>query len=181
MTALSEKSNRDRARRKLAMLGAGLAGAAFAIVVTAVVWFALNRNHDPAVTSDRLAAAEQIWQATGPANYNISITLQKRTTEVHYVEVRDGQVTQYTLDGRPLNQRRTIDTWSVPGMFGTIAADLENVNKVAQGEAAPNTPRLTLRGTFDATYGFPNKYRRIQRGSDFEVSWEVTKFEVIEN
>ena len=62
-------------------------------------------------------------------------------------------------------------------MFGTIAADVTNVEKVQQGQADRNTPQVDLRGTFDRRYGFPLQYQRIEKrkfSSNYEVTWEVT-------
>ena len=110
----------------------------------------------------------------------MEVKLSKNQVEIHRVEVRDGDVRGYTLNDLPMTRRRTFDTWSVPGMFSTIERDVENVELVASGKAGPYTPRLTLWGIFHEQYGFPERYRRIQWGSDMEVSWEVTEFRVVE-
>ena len=60
-------------------------------------------------------------------------------------------------------------------MFGTIAADLENVEQFAAGNADPMIPQLTLRGYFDAEWGYPARYHRTQIqkvGSNLEASWQ---------
>jgi hypothetical protein len=94
------------------------------------------------------------------------------------VSVRDGQVTAATRDGSPLTQRRTQDTWSVPGMFDTMRVDLENIEKRTQGKADTSTPHVRARVEFDTRLGYPKRFVRIEetkRDGNFEVYWEVTK------
>ena len=95
------------------------------------------------------------------------------------VQVRNGQAENATRNGRPLNQRRTFGTWSVPGMFSTMQRDVEAIERRARPNADPNLPQLTLRAEFDSRYSYPARYRRIEWGSPTEVSWEVTRFELI--
>jgi hypothetical protein len=98
---------------------------------------------------------------------------------VYHVSVRQGEVTSATENGTPLTQRRTLGSWSVPGMFRTIAIDLQHAIEPMQ--VGPNeVNEVTPQGIFDAHYGYPVRYRRIQWGSDVpEASWIVTKFEVV--
>jgi hypothetical protein len=97
---------------------------------------------------------------------------------VYRVLVRGGQAENAWRNGRPLTSRRTFSTWSVPGMFGTISRDIEAVERVARGQADRFTPHLRLRAEFDKRYAYPQRYRRIEEGSNIEVAWEVTRFDV---
>ena len=83
---------------------------------------------------------------------------------------------------QPLNSRRTFGTWSVPGMFATISRDVEALEQAAERRAPPP---LILRAEFDAQYGYPARYRRIdngsRKGSDaIAVTWDVVEFRVVE-
>lgn len=171
--------SRAKAHRKLALVIAGLMGGGVAFVVVILVIAILNRQDSPAVTPSALSAASRLWDATGPDNYDLEVKLTTRQTELHRVEVRDGVVRAYSRNGRPMTRYRTFGTWSVPGMFATIERDVANVKRFEEGTAEPNCPKLTLWGTFDADYGYPKKYHRIEWGSDVEVSWEVTQFKVV--
>ena len=171
--------SRAKARRKLAFVVAGLMGAGVAFVVVILAMAVFNRQDSPAVTASTLSAASRLWDATGPDDYDLEVKLTTRQTELHRVEVRGGEVRAYSRNGRPMTRRRTFGTWSVPGMFSTIERDVANVKRFEEGSAEQNCPKLTLWGTFDADYGYPKKYHRIEWGSDVEVSWEVTQFKVV--
>ncbi len=177
----SSENRRETARRRLSLIGVAIAGALFAIVVVTIVLTLMNRETMPSVTADTLLQSSMRWDAEGPPSYDIEVMLKKHRVERHRVEVRDGEVVRYTLDDHEMTRRRAFDTWSVPGMFGTIEADVENIRLAETGKAKPHTPRLTLWGTFDQKYGIPRRYRRVQWGANFEVSWEVVEFKVVEN
>lgn len=128
-------------------------------------------------------AAKQQWQTGGPKSYDIEITVTGRQAALYYTEVRDGEVTLATRDGEILSRRRTIDTWSVPGMFTTIQSDVLNVERHRDGKATRDTPQLLLRGVFDEQHGAPRRYHRTELrkwGPNVEVMWEVTRFEIVE-
>jgi hypothetical protein len=123
--------------------------------------------------------ARQRWEANAPPNYDIEVVVRGSQPATYAVEVRDGRPEVALRNGQPLLQRRTFSTWSVPGMFSTMSRDVEVVERFEQGNASPSAPRLALRAEFDERFGYPTRYRRIEWGSPVEVSWEVTKFEVI--
>jgi len=110
-----QEVSRAKARRKLALVVAGLMGASVALVVVLLMIAVFNRQDSPAVTADVLSAAARRWEATGPDNYDVEIKLTTRQAELHRVEVRDGKVRTYTRNGRAMTRRRTFGTWSVPG------------------------------------------------------------------
>jgi hypothetical protein len=91
------------------------------------------------------------------------------------VLVADGEAQEAFRNGQPLQQHRTFETWSVPGMFSTIEADLTRQQGKASAGVSP--ARMTLRAEFDPEFGYPRKYRRIEWGQGIEVHWEVEKFE----
>ena len=97
----------------------------------------------------------------------------------YYVEVRGGDARLALRNGKPLTQRRTFSTWSVPGMFATMSRDVDALERRAAGQADASTPDLNLRATFGPRYGYPARYRRLQYRSSVEVEWEVTRFEVV--
>lgn len=167
------------ARRRLTLLAAAMAGGLFAIVAVVVTYAVFNRETASQVTAELVQQASDRWDTHGPQNYDLEVALTKRRVERHRVEVRRGEVVRYTLDDHEMTRRRSFDTWSVPGMFGTIEADVENVRLVETGEAQAYTPRLSLWGTFDEEFGIPRRYRRVQWGADFEVSWDVVEFKII--
>jgi hypothetical protein len=168
--------SKAKARRMLARVVGVLLGTIFSLTVVAGFWIAVGRERTPAVTAERLAEAMALWEQNGPSSYEIETELQTRQTEIHRVRVDGKVVVAYWRNGTEMKRRRTIDTWSVPGMFSTIQRDVENVERVKSGTADQTTPRLSIWGTFDPKYGYPDTYRRVQLGADSAVSWKVLKF-----
>ncbi|MBW8885585.1 MAG: hypothetical protein JF612_12615 [Planctomycetia bacterium] len=114
--------------------------------------------------------------------YDIEIHVTGPKASTYRVEVRDGDPQAAWRNGQPLLTRRTFGTWSVPGMFATMSRDVEAIERAA---AAGRAPPLILRAEFDAQYGYPAKYRRIdngsRKGSDaIAVTWDVIQFRTAE-
>ena len=96
----------------------------------------------------------------------------------------DGQPVAAWRNKQPLKQRRTFGTWSVPGMFSTMARDVDAVERRAAGQAKPGEVELILKAEFDPQYHVPRRYQRIEwgsrRGSDAKTAtWEVKEFRVV--
>jgi hypothetical protein len=111
------------------------------------------------------------------------VVVTGRQPAVYFAAVRDGNVEVATRDGEVLSRRRTVDTWSVPGMFETIHSDVINVERHRDGKADRNTQQLLIRGVLDETHGAPLRYHRTelrQWGPNVEVMWEVKRFEIVE-
>ena len=153
------------------------AGGGCALALVLVLAVSRGANRWPVLKPSDFRAAQRLWQKRGLANYDVRVRVSGRQPAVYQLQVRNGNVISATRNGNPLKQRRTMGTWSVPGMFGTIAADVANVEKVQQGKADRNTPQIDLRGRFDPRHGFPLQYQRIEKrkfSSNYEVLWEVT-------
>ena len=159
-----------------------LLGLAVGVAVGGVAVFVLTvlrpGNAPPRLTSNLFRAATVEWEREQPRNYDIEIQVRGNQPATYFVEVRDGEATLALRNGKPLNQRRTFSTWSVPGMFATMSRDVEVLERRAAGKADKTTPDLHLRATFDPRYGYPARYHRLQYQSSVEVEWEVTRFEV---
>ena len=163
------------------------------LVVAAVVFVmgmavqALRNNAMTPLTPERFQAAWQLWERSGPASYDVEIQVEGRQAAHYRAEVRDGEIFAAYRNGEPLVARRkrgVPDTWSVPGMFGTISRDVENLEKFAAGNADPSTPQLRLLATFDPDTGVPLRYHRremVRRGSNPEASWTVVLFHVVDS
>jgi hypothetical protein len=150
--------------------------AAIASVAIGLMFFAGGRL--PTIDQARFDAAQKLWHDKGPANYDLEVAVSEIEPAVYKVSVRGGDVTSATRNGTPLTQRRTLGGWSVPGMFRTISIDLKHATDPIQ--VGPHDVNyVTPQGQFDPQYGYPMRYRRIQWGSDYEISWRVTNFEVV--
>lgn len=132
-------------------------------------------DSSPELTSERLAEAQARWQKAQWKNYRVEVDVQSRQREQYAVEVRNGEPRQAWRNGRALTQTRVFDTWSVPGMFTTLADDLDVAHR--GGDKANAGAQLHLRCTFDVATGAPLRYRRIEWGNNFEILWQITKLE----
>lgn len=175
---LSPMTMTNQLRRWTVLMLAGLGLLALALVVWMRFVFG---DPSPPLTPELFRAARKQWQAAAPPDYDIEIQVTGTQSARYRAQVRGGETIAAFRNDQPLTQRRTFGTWSVPGMFSTISRDVEALEKVAAGKADVDTPRLNLRATFDPQHGFPARYRRIQYGSEVEVQWEVTRFEVVKH
>lgn len=156
-----------------------LSSAAAAAIAVFIVLRIRNYDSTPDLTPDLFYAAQERWRSAAPSDYDIDARVTGSQPATYRVQVRGGQPIAAWRNGQPLGQRRTFGTWSVPGMFATIARDIEAVEKHASGKAERFTPRLTLRAEFDPKYSYPARYRRFEQWSPVEVQWEVTEFRVL--
>ncbi|MCI0359477.1 MAG: hypothetical protein L0211_13455 [Planctomycetaceae bacterium] len=160
-----------------------LAGLAIGAIGSLVVLRIINHDPTPRMTPEVFYAALERWKASAPPDYDIEIQVAGPQAAVYRVQVRGGQPTAAWRNGQPLAQHRTFGTWSVPGMFSTMARDVDVVERRAEGRAKPGEVELILKAQFDPQYSFPRRYQRIEwgsrRGSDaVAVTWEVTEFRV---
>ena len=132
----------------------------------------------PPLAPEQFYEARAKWEQEAPPDYDIEVVVSGSQPATYEVQVRGGQPELALRNGKPLQQRRTFGTWSVPGMFSTMLRDVETVERSTSRNPDPSVPRLRLRAAFDERYGYPSRYRRIQLGSPVEVSWQVTRFEV---
>lgn len=158
------------------MVGASLA--LICVLAVFVIWS--RRGRLPEINQQALDEAFEAWQSVAPPSYDIETNVSGRQPAVYAVQVRDGNVTTATRNGAELKQIRTMGTWSVPGMFDTIERDLLNSAADAKDRITPQSPRVTVRGRFHPQWHYPQTYQRIEWGSPYEVTWSVTRFEVID-
>lgn len=156
-----------------------LAGALVGVVATLLVLRNSVADPLPELRPADFYAAREKWDKNELPNYDIEVKVTGTQGATYRVQVREGKAVAAWRNDKPLLQERTFSTWSVRGMFGTISRDIDHLERRAAGKGEKNTPRLTLRGEFDAQTGYPARYRRIEWGSPVEVSWQVTKFEPI--
>ncbi len=97
-----------------------------AICLVAAVGLALEMfvaDRIPALTRERLAEAESLWQRNQPENYDLNLAIRGERPGPVHVEVRGGEVVAMTRDGRTPDQR-TWRTWSVPGQFEMLEREI---------------------------------------------------------
>jgi Family of unknown function (DUF6174) len=158
------------------MLG-GVAG----LLVTVAIGIWLFRDPLPALTPERLVAADKLWREQGPANYDLDLKLSGGQTGLIHIEVRDGEVTAMTRNGRTPEQRRTWDYWSVENQLDALGQELESARNPERAFGVASASSVVLRAEFDPRYGYPRIYQRIVLGQLSELRWEVTSFVPVES
>jgi hypothetical protein len=136
----------------------------------------LVAERTPEMTEAGLRAAEALWEKQGPPGYDMDLEIRGAEPSNIHVEVRDGEVTAMTRDGRSPPER-TWYVWSVPGQFETLERELVLAEDPQHEMDVPAGTKLQLRCEFDPEFGFPRRYHRYATGGAPEVSWRVTRFE----
>jgi hypothetical protein len=157
------------------VLMAGLLVAVLGLVSVLVVLRVFVAQRIPELTEARLTEAEDRWERAAVASYDVDIKIGGAQPGLVHIEVRDGDVTVMTRDGRSPPPRTWI-VWTVPGMFETLERELELAqDPVHEMQAAAGT-QLRLRCEFDPQLGYPRTYHRYVTGGGPEVFWQVTRF-----
>ena len=130
--------------------------------------FALRRSLPPLTAAD-LDAAKARWADMAPPDYEVEIVVSGAQPATYTVEVQAGRAVAATRNGAPLKQPRTWETWTVPGMFGTLDSDVQSLEEGAH---------FVVRCEFHPHYGYPAKYESFRADTRHQVDWEVTRFEV---
>ncbi|HUY35845.1 MAG TPA: DUF6174 domain-containing protein [Pirellulales bacterium] len=158
--------------------GCALGSVATLLGIIGVALVLRNRSALPPLTADDLAAAQRLWDEQGPSDYDLDVEIGGRQSGRFRVEVRSGKPTQVTRnDVSP--QRRTWDTWTVPGMFDTLQQELDLADRPDGAFGQPGA-RAVMWAVFDAQLGYPRRYERFVLGTPYEVRWEVTRFEAVD-
>jgi hypothetical protein len=163
-----------------------LAGLAVGIVGAIAYLRWVNYDPTPLLTPQHYYSARDRWRANGPKDYDVEIKVSGPQAATYRVQVRGGLAQAAWRNGHPLQQRRTFGTWSVDGMFSTIARDIDVLERRAAGQADINETELILRAEFDPQHSYPRIYKRIEWGSRrgstaTTAEWVVEEFRVNAN
>jgi hypothetical protein len=154
----------NRLRRLRVLVLVVLAGVALSLAVM----FALRRSLPPLAASE-LAAAKARWAEAGPSDYEVEIVVHGAQPAIYVVEVKARRAISATRNGVQLKQPRTWETWTVPGMFGTLECDVQSLEEGVQ---------LVVRCQFHPEFGYPARYESFRADTRHQVDWEVTRFDV---
>jgi hypothetical protein len=160
-----------------------LCGVLFSVVALFVYLAATGPGRLTIVTDETLHSAEEQWAAAAITSYRVKVEVRGRQPAIYEVEVVNDRVASALRNGKPLTQRRTLNTWSVPGMFYTMSVDIENQTQHANGTAKAGVPNVRIRARFDENFGYPRRYHRtefVQRGANPITSWQVVEFSILD-
>ncbi len=154
-------------------------GSVVGLVVMVWLIVFLNRGQLPIMQPAELKAAEQRWHERGPSSYNMELEGSFGSKGHTHIEVRNGEVTSMTLDGRP-SRRRLWNLWSVSGLFEFIETDLRRNTEAASHERGPLPEPVLQQAQFDPDLGLPRAYQRTELDSGQSGGWRIVKFESVE-
>jgi hypothetical protein len=126
-----------------------------AVAVGVLLTFNLQQQLKP----EQVEAARRLWDAKGPANYDMTYTQKGSAPGTFRVEVRNRKPTSVIRDGQLLEERlyRYSD---MPALFGFIEDSLRN-------DAEPGKARTFTVATFDPNDGHLIHYiRRVMGGKE---------------
>jgi hypothetical protein len=159
-------------RRRISLrfvAGAIVLAAALGLIATIALLIATTRGQPPRLVAADLAAAEERWKRHGPSSYDLDIQQSLGLSGEIHVEVRKGQTTAMTINGKAAPPRLW-DSWSVPGLFEIIHLDLDRNSGVA---TEPQTATVFQQAEFDAESGLPRVYQRTELAGGQTVEWRI--------
>jgi hypothetical protein len=169
---------RSRLRLRSVLLGVLIGSAVGLVGMVSLVVF-LNRGQLPIMQPTELKAAEQHWRERGPASYNMDLEGSFDIKGHMHVEVRNGEVTAMSLDGRP-SPPRIWSLWSVSGLFEFIETDFKRNTEATHHEGGPLPEPVLLQAVFDPDLGLPRAYQRTELASGQSGGWRIITFERVE-
>ena len=166
-----------RPRLKLSAVVLGIVcGGLLAVVLGTGALLILARGGTARLTEERFEAAFERWQKAEVESYNLDLVLAGRESATIHLEVRGGEPTEMTRDGRRPS-RRVWEYWTVPEQFEMIRRELTADPEAAFGVA--DRDQVILRAEFDTELGYPRKYEREVLGKDASIRWEIVAFEEV--
>jgi hypothetical protein len=148
-----------------------LIGLLCAAAMTALFLHFRREVGDP-LTRELLDTARARWAANAPADYAFDVVVSGTQRGLYHVEVRGGQVTAMTSDGAPVDGRAR-ELWTMDGLFGFLATELGNLERVEAAYGVRDKDDVVLRAAFDPRYGYPVRFLRHVLGTSRSVEWEV--------
>ncbi len=154
------------------VLGIG-AGTILGLILVLLLMRWLGADPTPQLSFDDYLRALQRWDDEAPANYDVAIDVRGSQPASYFVQVRNGEARAAFRNGKYLPHLRSHSTWSIDGMFATLA---EDVARLEEAQRQRQSMPFLLRVKFDSQYGFPAHYRRLEYTSPVQVEWDVQRF-----
>lgn len=123
------------------------------------------------LTMASLDAARRRWESTAPNAYRLHYRMHG--SEYH-VTVRDGIVTELTVDGR-VSSSADYGSYGVKGLFETLEADIENFTD-PNGPLRGGAGGIIMRARFNEHYGYVERYLRSGGAGGRGVAIELIEF-----
>lgn len=148
------------------------------LVVAGLIYLGMSRREGTAVelSPSLLKQYEQKWRQAGIRSYELVVVVSGAQRGEYRLKVVDGEVTEATFDGRPLDRDRA-SYWTIRGQFGMLARELRNA---AEGGPWPAGTTVRIYGAFDEQTGRPLWWQRVVSGGSGTVTVRITTFRVLQ-
>jgi hypothetical protein len=179
-TAAPPRRRREVSRRELF----GIGGAVVGSMVLFQIFRWVSGGSDvaptglPEISSRELDAAALKWQAAGPKNYDLHMTVVSNANETNmHLEVRNGEGRRLVRNEIESTRPEEMSQWTVEGQMAQIAAYIERDTSVAAQNAGMQMVNV---GRLHPELGYPLEYSRQGTGDQTKFHITVTKFQPIE-
>ena len=168
-------SPRPTVRASRVVLGV-LAGIVLALAA-GLAWLLLSDQGDAIgpLTEQSLNQARRRWREHEPQDYDLEVRVRGQMSGDYSVQVRGGRVVHFERNGYPL---RNQPTWTVPQQFEYLERELLSAESPTRAYGVSADTPIELRAEFDDRFGYIRQFWRHVRGSEMDVQWEVTRFEL---
>jgi len=156
-----------------AAVGVGVVSAGAGALVAAVF---LLRAPGERLGEENLEAARRRWEASSIRDYAIEVEVSGIQQGVHRIRVEGGRVIEMTTGGAPVPPGAW-NYWSVEGMFGFLAEELEHLERPREIFGVESASQVVLRVSFDEELGIPRRFLRQVLGGGPFVRWEIREFQ----
>ena len=145
------------------------------ILVVAVGLVVALRPPGEPLTPEKLEAAEKVWRAHNLMDYDMEVEISGAQQGLHTIRVRGGDVVEMSTGGAKVPPN-VWKYWSVQGMFGFLAEELENRTHPKMAFGVDDPSQVILRAYFDPELGYPRRFLRHVQGGSVDIMWVVRKF-----
>jgi hypothetical protein len=128
------------------------------LVILAIVAVPYRPGRTEPVTREALAKCEQLWEQSQISSYDWDLGVSGDQTGQYHVEVRNGQPTAITLNGRPA-ESHAAEYFTVQGVFQTIEEELDLADNPSS-QAFPPGSQVWLRMRCHPELGYPVRFIR---------------------
>jgi hypothetical protein len=142
-------------------------------LTAAAVGILVTFNLRQQLKAEQVEAARRLWEAKGPANYDMVYTQKGNAPGTFRVQVRNKKPISVIRDGQPL-EARLYRYSDMPALFGFIEDSLKN-------DAQPGKPGTYTIATFDPDDGHLIHYVRRAMGGTERIEITVELHPVSQN
>lgn len=152
-----------------------IAVGAAAVVVSLILLVVVLRRPPENLTLQRLQSAEERWNESRVADYDLKVVVSGVQKGVHQIKVRGGRVVAMTTGGAEVPEH-VWPRWTVEGLFDFLREELANAEDPENTYGVADPSQIVLYAGFDPENGHPRRFLRHVMGRQASVEWRVEEF-----